>query len=68
MPPGMKFLGSVPSKISEHQISNQIDFIKKTDFYKLLSSTSKEITTDQLCSVRRQNKTTFFNSSNCAIS
>ena len=53
-------LGNVTGKISEHGISNQIDFIKKTEFYKLLSGTSKEITTEQLCSVSWQNKTTFF--------
>ena len=53
-------LGNVTGKISEHRISNQIDFIKKTEFYKLLSGTSKEITIEQLCSVGWQNKTTFF--------
>lgn len=54
------FQGKITEEITEREINQQNEFIRKTDFYKTLSKASKEITSIQLCSVNWQRRTKFF--------
>ena len=54
------FQGKVTEEVTEREIHQQKEFIRKTDFYKMLSKASKEITSNQLCSINWQRRTKFF--------